>query len=98
DPDGIHWLLRAGTVQNRWDGLIQHLRAYVLRNPRDLATRFALAGVLLRADQVEAARQEHDILRAAAPTYEGLAMLGEAIVRQEGVLAMAGLSFVKGEA
>jgi GT2 family glycosyltransferase len=88
DADAIHWLLRAGTAQNRWDGLSQHLRAYVSRNPRDLATRFALAGVLLRADQIEAARREHDILRAAAPLYDGLAALEEAIARQEAVLAM----------
>jgi GT2 family glycosyltransferase len=98
DADAIHWLLRAGTAQNRWDALSRHLRAYVLRNPRDLATRFALAGVLLRADQIEAARREHDILRAAAPTYDGLAVLEEAIIRQEAVLAMAGSSVVNGDA
>ena len=88
DADAIHWLLRAGTAQNRWEDLSRHLRAYVLRNPRDLATRFALAGVLLRADQIEEARREHDNLRAAAPTYDGLGALEEAIVRQEAVLAM----------
>jgi tetratricopeptide (TPR) repeat protein len=98
DAEAIHWLLRAGTAQNRWGDLIQHLRAYVLRNPRDLATRFALAGVLLRADQVEEARREHDILRAADPTYDGLKALEETIVRKETVLAMAGSSFVHGDA
>jgi thioredoxin-like negative regulator of GroEL len=97
DADAIHWLLRAGTAQNRWDDLSQQLRAYVLRNPSDMATRFALAGVLLRADQIEAARREHDILRATAPTYDGLATLEEAIVRKEAVIAMAGSAVVNGE-
>ncbi len=98
DADAIHWLLRAGTAQNRWEDLSLQLRAYVLRNPRDLATRFALAGVLLRADQIEAARREHDILRASDPTYDGLKALEEAIVRKEAVLAMDGASLVNGEA
>jgi hypothetical protein len=56
-----------------------------------------LAGVLLRADQIEAARREHDILRATAPTYDGLATLEEAIVRKEAVIAMAGSAVVNGE-
>jgi thioredoxin-like negative regulator of GroEL len=98
DADVIHWLLRAGTAQNRWEDLSLQLRAYVLRNPRDLATRFALAGVLLRADQIEAARREHDILRASDPMYDGLKALEEAIVRKETVLAMDGASLVNGEA
>lgn len=98
DADAIHWLLRAGTAQNRWEDLSLQLRAYVLRNPRDLATRFALAGVLLRADQIEAARREHDILRASDPMYDGLKALEEAIVRKETVLAMDGASLVNGEA
>ena len=98
DADAIHWLIRAGTAQNRWEDLRLQLRAYVLRNPRDLATRFALAGVLLRADQIEEARREHDILRASDPTYDGLKELEEAIVRKETVLAMDGASLVNGEA
>ena len=88
DPEAIHWLLRAGTVQNRWAELSQQLRGYVSRNPGDLAVRFALAGVLVRGEQVEAARQEYDILRALTPTYDGLAELGKAIAGKEAVLEM----------
>ena len=47
DAEAIHWLLRAGTAQNRWQELSEQLRAYVTRNPADLAVRFAFAGVLI---------------------------------------------------
>jgi tetratricopeptide (TPR) repeat protein len=89
DAEAVHWLLRAGTAQNRWDELSRHLRQYLSRNPADLATRFALAGVLVRAEQIEAARREYETLRALAPTYDGLAELGQAIAGKEAVLAMA---------
>ena len=88
DADVIHWLLRAGTAQNRWRELSVQLHNYLARNPSDLSVRFAYAGVLLRADQVDASRQEYDQLRALAPTYEGLVELGQAIAAQESVLAM----------
>jgi glycosyltransferase involved in cell wall biosynthesis/GT2 family glycosyltransferase/tetratricopeptide (TPR) repeat protein len=88
DAEAIHWLLRAGTAQNRWEDLSEHLRAYLSRNPGDLAVRLALAGVLVRADRIEEARKEHDTLRMLDPTYDGLAELGEAIAREEAVLAM----------
>ena len=88
DADVIHWLLRAGTAQNRWRELSVQLHNFLARNPSDLSVRFAYAGVLLRADQVDASRQEYDQLRALAPTYEGLVELGQAIATQESVLAM----------
>lgn len=88
DAEAVHWLLRAGTAQNRWIELAQHLRQYVLRNPGDLAARFALAGVLVRAEQIDAARQEHDMLRALAPSYDGLSELGQAIAGKEAVAAV----------
>ncbi len=88
DADVIHWLLRAGTAQNRWRELSVQLHNFLARNPSDLSVRFAYAGVLLRADQVDASRQEYDQLRALAPTYEGLVELGQAIAAQESVLAM----------
>jgi len=88
DADVIHWLLRAGTAQNRWRELSVQLHNYLARNPSDLSVRFAYAGVLLRADQVDVSRQEYDQLRALAPTYEGLVELGQAIAAQESVLAM----------
>ena len=88
DAEAIHWLLRAGTVQNRWAELSHQLRNYLSRNPGDLAARFALASVLLRAEQIDAARREHDALRALDPAYDGLAALGQAIAGKETVLAM----------
>ncbi len=87
DAEAIHWLLRAGTVQNRWEELSRHVRAYVARNPGELAARFAFAGVLLRAEQLDAARQEYHTLRALAPTYDGLHELGQALASKEAVLA-----------
>jgi Flp pilus assembly protein TadD len=88
DPEAIHWLLRAGTAQNRWEELCHQLHGYVSRNPGDLATRFALAGVLVRADRIEAARREYSALQALAPTFDGLAELGQAIASKEVVPAM----------
>lgn len=88
DPEVIHWLLRAGTAQNRWNEMSVQLRNFLARNPSDLSVRFAYAGVLLRADQVEAARHEYDQLRALAPSYDGLAELGQAIAGKETLLTM----------
>jgi GT2 family glycosyltransferase/Flp pilus assembly protein TadD len=88
DAEAIHWLLRAGTAQNRWAELCGHLRHYMSRNPDDRAVRFALAGVLVRAERIDEARREHDTLRALAPEYDGLAELGRMIAAQETVLAM----------
>jgi hypothetical protein len=64
------------------------LRKYLLRNPADLAIRFALAGVLVRGEEIEAAYQEYDTLRALAPTYEGLIELGQAIARKQAISTM----------
>jgi Flp pilus assembly protein TadD len=88
DAEAVHWLLRAGTAQNRWAELSGHLRQYVLRNPGDLAVRFALAGVLVRAEWIDEARREHDALQAIAPEFDGLADLGRVIAGKETVLAM----------
>lgn len=88
DAEAIHWLLRAGTAQNRWQELAEHLRSYVGRNPGDVAVRFAFAGVLLRGEQIEAARREYDALRQAAPSHDGLDELGHAIAGKEAAPAM----------
>lgn len=88
DAEVIHWLLRAGTAQNRWRELSTQLHNFLARNPSDLAVRFAYAGVLLRGDQVEAARHEYEQLRALSPSYDGLAELGQAIAGKESALAM----------
>lgn len=87
DAEVIHWLLRAGSAQNRWQELSDHLHAYVARNPEDIASRFAYAGVLLRAEQIDAARREYDALLGVAPTHDGLEQLGRAISGREAVLA-----------
>ena len=88
DAEAIHWLLRAGTAQNRWDELSRHLRKYLLRNPADLAIRFALAGALVRGKQIESASLEYETLRALAPTFDGLNELGQAISRKQAVSTM----------
>lgn len=92
DAEAIHWLLRAGTAQNRWQELSEHLRSYVRRNPGDLAARFAFASVLLRGEQIEEARREYDALRQVAPGHDGLDQLGQAITGREAVLAFEAAS------
>lgn len=92
DPESMHWLLRAGTAQNRWEELSLHLQHYLARNPSDLSVRFSYASVLVRADQVEQARQEYNQLAALAPAYDGLAELGRAIAGKEAVLAIGASS------
>lgn len=92
DAEAIHWLLRAGTAQNRWRELSEHLRRYVGRNPGDLAARFAFASVLFRAEHIEAARKEYDVLCKAAPSYDGLSQLGQAIAGREAALTMEAAS------
>lgn len=88
DAEAIHWLLRAGTAQNRWVEVSRYLRKYLLRNPADMSVRFALAGVLVRGEQIEAARQEYDTLRTLEPRYDGLSELEEAISRKQTVSTM----------
>ncbi len=88
DAKAIHWLLRAGSAQNRWSELAEHLHRYVARNPGDIAARFAFAGVLLRDERIEAARREYDALQTLAPGYDGLEQLGQAITGKEAAIAM----------
>lgn len=92
DAEAIHWLLRAGTAQNRWQELGEHLRRYTTRNPEDLAARFAFTSVLLRGEQIEAARREYDALCKVDPEYDGLGQLGQAIAGREAALAMEAAS------
>jgi tetratricopeptide (TPR) repeat protein len=82
DADAIHWLVRAGTALERWDRLAEELRRYLTRNPGDAALRFALAGILLRAGQIEAARGEFDNLRLLHPEQAGLHEL-EAVLNEK---------------
>ena len=92
DAEAVHWLLRAGTAQNRWRELSGQLRSYVGRNAGDVAARFAFASVLLRGEQIEAARREYDALRQIAPSYDGLDDLGRAITGREAALALEAAS------
>ncbi|MGE3979361.1 MAG: glycosyltransferase [Nitrospira sp.] len=85
DAEAIHWLLRAGAAQNRWQELSEQLHRYVTRNPADVAVRFAFAGVLLRDGRIEAARREYDALQTLAPGYDGLDQLGQAIAGKQAV-------------
>ena len=92
DAEAIHWLLRAGTAQNRWQELGEHLHRYTAGNPEDLAARFAFTSVLLRGEQIEAARREYDALCKIDPHYDGLGQLGQAIAGREAALAMEAAS------
>lgn len=92
DAEAIHWLLRAGTAQNRWQELSEHLHLYTARNPADLAARFAFTSILFRGEQIEGARREYDALCKVDPSYDGLAQLGQAIAGREAALAMEAAS------
>ena len=92
DAEAIHWLIRAGTAQNRWQELGEHLHRYTTGNPEDLAARFAFCSVLLRGEQIEAARREYDALCKVDPHYDGLGQLGQAIAGREAALAMEAAS------
>lgn len=72
DGEAIHWLVRAGTALERWDQLSDEVRRFLLRNPADATLRLALAGILIRAGQHEAARGECDSLRLLHPECDGL--------------------------
>lgn len=87
DAEAIYWLLRAGTVLERWEALAEHLKRFVSRNPADLGTRFALAGVLIRAHRYDDARQECERLRALDSAFEGLDELARTIAGKEASLA-----------
>ncbi len=79
DAEAVHWLLRAGTALGRWKDLAEVLARFVDRNPGDLSTRFALAGVLLRDGRVAEARREEQVLQLLNPQYEGLDELTRAL-------------------
>jgi GT2 family glycosyltransferase len=86
DAEALHWLLRAGTVLQRWEQLKPLLGQYVSRNPADLSLRFALAGVFLRLNRWADARREHDSIRLLDPAFDGLSELAGAIDATEPAL------------
>ncbi|MER3424475.1 MAG: hypothetical protein C4293_15910 [Nitrospiraceae bacterium] len=79
DAEALHWLLRAGTLLERWEPLADYLTRFVLRNPGDLSVRYALAGVLTRLGRREAAHREYETIRLLNPDFEGLNDLARAL-------------------
>src|SRR6185295_1407213 len=86
DAEAIHWLLRAGSARGMWTELSTRLLGFVLRNPADLSVRYALAGVLIRSGQREAAQQEYQTLCTLAPSYEGLEELARALLPHDSLV------------
>ncbi|MCS6329547.1 MAG: glycosyltransferase [Nitrospira sp.] len=76
DEECMHWLLRCGTMLQRWNDVGARLSTFLGRNPGSLAMRFAFAGVLLRAGRRGDAQREYECLRALAPDMEGMDELG----------------------
>ena len=72
DAEALHWLLRAGCLLERWQGLRPFLAESVARAPQDASLRFALAGIQVRLGDLEAARGEYQTLCATAPALDGL--------------------------
>jgi len=83
DEECMHWMLKCGTSLQRWDAVASRLSSFVARNPGNIAMRFALAGVLLRAGRRADAQREYDWLRAMAPTFEGMDELARQLAESE---------------
>ena len=83
DEECIHWMLKCGTTLQRWDALASRLSSFVVRNPGNIAMRFALAGVLLRAGRRADAQREYEWLRAMVPTFEGMDELAKQLAESE---------------
>ena len=83
DEEGMHLMLKCGTMLQRWDTLASRLSSFVARNPGNIAMRFALAGVLLRAGRRADAQREYDWLRAMVPTFEGMDELAKQLADPE---------------
>ncbi|MBS0168853.1 MAG: glycosyltransferase [Nitrospira sp.] len=83
DEECMHWLLKCGTMLHRWDALASRLSSFVARNPGNIAMRFALSGVLLRAGRRADAQREYEWLLALAPNFEGMAELAKQLAQAE---------------
>lgn len=69
----IHWLLRTGTILERWSDLVVPLERHVAAAKDDLASYLALAGVYLRADGPEEARDACSWIEKRDPDFKGQA-------------------------
>ena len=83
DEECMHWFLRSGTALERWDAVGSRLTTFLVRNPGNMALRFALAGVLLRSGKRTDAQRECDMLRALDPTFDGLDELARRLAEPE---------------
>lgn len=83
DEECMHWLLRCGTALERWDAVSARLTTFLVRNPGNMALRFALAGVLLRSGRRTEARRECDMLSALDPAFDGLGELTKRLAEPE---------------
>lgn len=79
DEEAVHWLLRTGTALEQWEALAPRLATFLARNPANLAMRFALAGVYVRAGRRADAQREYEGVRALDPQFDGLAELAARI-------------------
>ena len=79
DAEAMHWVLRTGTVLERWAEVFVLLQRFVDRNPGDLSMRFALAGVSLRLGRHDVARVHYDAVRLLDPAHDGLPELIKAL-------------------
>ena len=80
----MHWLLRCGTALEWWDETSMRLSAFLVRNPGNMALRFALAGVFLRSGHRAEAQREYDMLRILDPALEGLNELARGLAESAG--------------
>lgn len=72
DVESLKLLIQAGTELQNWKQLVTHLSRFVDRNPSNGDMRFALAGVLIRADQRSQAQYHYSVLATLHPDFEGL--------------------------
>ena len=84
DEECMHWLLRCGTALEWWDETSMRLSAFLVRNPGNMALRFALAGVFLRSGHRAEAQREYDMLRILDPALEGLNELARGLAESAG--------------
>jgi len=90
DVEIVKVLIQAGTGLEAWDKLGKSLSRYVDRNPTDCDMRFALAGVLIRADQLSQAEYHYAALLTLKPDLDGLRELQARLSQSAGpVYAMA---------